>query len=69
VGHGCYERRAPALVTNFFFLFIAPFFVCLEILNHIFGFKENEIKEYIPIIEADIAHYRLERGYQMRKGI
>ena len=69
VGHGCFERRAPALLTNFFFLFIAPFFVTLEILYNLFGYRKSEIKEYQKDVEADIAFYRRGRGYPMRKGI
>ena len=38
VGHGIYEKRAPAITTNLLFLFIAPFFVIIEILQW-FGFR------------------------------
>ena len=69
VGHGCYERRAPAILTNLLFMGIAPFFVCNEILNKFFGYKQGEIDEYLPTVEADIAHYRQTKGYPMRKGI
>jgi len=69
VGHGCYERRAPAVFTNFLFLFIAPFFVSLEVLYHLFGYRNSEISVYQLDVEADIAFYRQGRGYPMRKGI
>ena len=68
VGHGCYERRAPAIFTNFFFLFIAPFFVSLEMLKTC-GYRKEEIRSLTKEVEADIAFYRLSKGYPMRKGI
>lgn len=39
IGHGIYERRAPALVTNLLFMFLGPFFVFFEILNLTFDYK------------------------------
>ena len=68
-GHGIYERRAPALLTNLFFLFIAPFFVVVEVANIMFGLKQEEIDKATPAVEADIAFYRLSKGYPMREGI
>ena len=68
VGHGVYEQRAPAILTNFLFMFLAPFFVIFEIMNH-FGYRQAEVDKYSKIIEADIAHYRLSKGYPMRPGI
>ena len=50
-------------------MFIAPFFCVFEILNFVFGYRQKEIENYAPIIEADIAHYRLDKGISMRKGI
>lgn len=44
VGHGVYEQRAPALFTNFFFMFIAPFFCVFEYLNMFFGYKQSEFE-------------------------
>jgi len=69
VGHGIYEQRAPAITTNLFFMFIAPFFDVFEVMNMVYGYKDKEIKEYAKIIDADIAHYRLSRGMKMRPGI
>lgn len=39
VGHGVFEQRAPAILTNLLFLFLAPFFVAFEVLNMVFGYK------------------------------
>ena len=50
-------------------MFIAPFFCVFEILNFTVGYRQKEIESYWPIIEADIAYYRLQRGYPMRKGV
>ena len=58
VGHGCYEQRAPALLTNLLFVNLAPFFTLTEWLNMAFGYKQEEIDAYNKIVEADIAHYR-----------
>ena len=67
VGHGIFERRAPAVLTNIFFMFIAPFFWTFEVLNKLFGYKDAEILEYEPTIEADIAFYRQKRGFKQRR--
>ncbi|GAM27422.1 hypothetical protein SAMD00019534_105980 [Acytostelium subglobosum LB1] len=40
VGHGVYEGRRPALMDNIFQVFIAPFFVTLEII-FLLGFMNN----------------------------
>ena len=68
VGHGVFEQRAPAITTNLLFLFIAPFFVCFEVMT-MFGYKQDEVRTATLVIEADIAHYRLSKGMPMRKGI
>ena len=59
IGHGCYEKRAPALLTNFLFMFIAPFFAVLEVLEILLEFEKERTMEYKKIAEADIAHYRI----------
>ena len=69
IGHGVYEQRAPALLTNSLFAFIAPFFCTFELLNIGFGYKEDVKKECDLVIESDIAWYRLARGYQMRPSV
>lgn len=58
VGHGVFERRAPAILTNFLFMYIAPFFWTFELLNKLFGYREADVKACLSTIEADIAFYR-----------
>jgi uncharacterized membrane protein YGL010W len=67
VGHGIFEKRAPALLTNLAFAFIAPFFCSFEILHALFGIKDEEKKICDLIIESDIAFYRQAKGYAQRK--
>ena len=63
VGHGIYEKRAPAVLSNLFFLFLAPFFEMFEFLNSVTGYREAEKIECLKRVDADIAHYRLSKGY------
>ena len=58
VGHGVFERRAPAILTNFLFMYIAPFFWTFELLNKLFEYREVDVKACLSTIEADIAFYR-----------
>ena len=69
LGHGVFEKRAPALLTNLFFANIAPFFVSQEILFFSFGYRAKEIKQLSPVIEADIAFYRQQNGISMRPNV
>lgn len=62
-GHGLFEKRAPALMTNLLFMLLAPFFVAFEILNLTFGYKQEEKEEFDKIAHADIAFYRKKCGY------
>lgn len=63
IGHGVYEKRAPALMTNLMFMWLGPFFVFFEILNLAFGYKQAEKEEYDKTVFADIAFYRKKQGY------
>ncbi|EGC34460.1 hypothetical protein DICPUDRAFT_55807 [Dictyostelium purpureum] len=58
VGHGVFEGRRPALLDNLFQVFIAPFFVTLEVI-FMFGFfnrtrieVEHKIKQNIALANA-----------------
>ena len=62
VGHFIYEQRAPALMTNVFFIFMAPFFSTFECMNYLWGYRNADLVEYDEIIEQDIAAYRLKKG-------
>ena len=44
-GHGVYERRAPAIASNFFFMYIGPFFVIFEEMKYFFGYKQEECEK------------------------
>ena len=41
IGHGVFEKRAPAILTNLFFAYYAPFFETFLIMNKVFGYKEG----------------------------
>mmetsp|Transcript_32963 Transcript_32963/g.50420 ORF Transcript_32963/g.50420 Transcript_32963/m.50420 type:complete len:207 (-) Transcript_32963:19-639(-) len=69
VGHGIYEQRAPALLTNLLFALIAPFFAVLEYMTLLFNYKEAEVKKLAPIVWADIAHYRQQKKIPLPAGI
>jgi uncharacterized membrane protein YGL010W len=57
VGHAIFEKRAPAIETNVFLLFLAPFFSTFEVLNWC-GYKENdELKAIQARIDAEIREY------------
>ena len=62
-------ERKPALLSNFFFAGIAPFFMVFECMHKLTGYKDAELKELNFIVEADIAHYRLESKIEMRDNI
>lgn len=49
IGHGIFEKRAPALLSNIFLTLNAPFFVTAEILQMI-GWKEEEFE----LIEKEV---------------
>ena len=42
IGHGFFEKRAPAILTNLGFALLAPFFITFEVMNSLFGFREGE---------------------------
>lgn len=59
IGHGVYEGRAPALVDNLGFAFLAPFFVSFEFLHYGFGYKEGpEMVKVRAAIANDIKEFR-----------
>lgn len=61
VGHGVFEKRAPALCSNLLLTMNAPFFVTAEILQ-MFGWKEEEFK----IIEEEVSK-RIENFRKVKK--
>jgi uncharacterized membrane protein YGL010W len=58
VGHGVFEKRKPALLSNIFTTMVAPDFVTIELLYYIIGHNKTEIQKANVSIEADIAEYR-----------
>ena len=60
IGHGVFEKRAPALTSNLFSALVAPDFVVIEIL-YLFGYNKKAIEEAQVVIDDDIAEYRGEK--------
>ena len=54
IGHGLFEKRAPALITNFLFIYLAPFFTIFEYLNILFDYRKDEVSQLNKIALADI---------------
>ena len=68
LGHGVYEQRAPALVTNLLFANFAFFFVTFEALNNLFGYGEGKkLNECRKAIMIDINEYRASRGLKLKQ--
>mmetsp|Transcript_30189 Transcript_30189/g.34561 ORF Transcript_30189/g.34561 Transcript_30189/m.34561 type:complete len:150 (-) Transcript_30189:64-513(-) len=56
VGHGVFEKRAPALLSNLLTVFVAPDFVVIEIF-YFLGYNKKAIDECQVIIDKDIAEF------------
>ena len=41
IGHGLFEKRAPAILSNILFIYLAPFFEMFLVMNKLFGYKES----------------------------
>nr|AFK35600.1 unknown [Lotus japonicus] len=53
IGHGVFEKRAPALLDNLIQAFVmAPFFVLLEVLQTLFGYEPYP--GFHSIVQAEI---------------
>ena len=58
IGHGVFEKRAPAIKTNLAFALLAPFFITFEVMNSIFGFREGaNMRKLRILIAEDIAEF------------
>ena len=66
IGHGVYEGRAPALLDNLVqAIFLAPFFVWLEIL-FAFGYRPELKARLDTSIKAEVAKFKAEnKGKQV----
>lgn len=61
IGHGVFEGRAPALLDNLVqAIFLAPFFVWLEIL-FAFGYRPELKARLDQSVEKEIARYKAEK--------
>jgi uncharacterized membrane protein YGL010W len=58
IGHGVFERRAPALIDNLLqAIFLAPLFVWLEIL-FILGYRPELKARVDKLVEKEIAKFK-----------
>ena len=62
IGHGLFEKRAPALLTNFLFIYLAPFFTIFEYLHLLFAYRNDEVVLYNKIALADIMYNKNQRS-------
>lgn len=61
VGHGIYEGRAPALLDNLVqAIFLAPFFVWIEVL-FFFGYRPELKGRLDQAVQGEITKYRAEK--------
>ena len=61
VGHGVYEGRAPALLDNLVqAIFLAPFFVWLEVL-FAFGYRPDLKARLDESVEKEVAKFKAEK--------
>lgn len=64
IGHGAFERRAPALLDNLVqALLLAPLFVWMEIL-FFFGYRPELKARYDESVEKAIATFRAQKTQQ-----
>ena len=66
IGHGIFEKRAPALCDNIFLIFNAPFFVTVEVLKD-FGWKKEEFVIIDKIINNKIEIFRKKKSMKKIK--
>ncbi|KAM0802483.1 hypothetical protein BDR22DRAFT_803323 [Usnea florida] len=63
IGHGLFEGRAPALLDNLVqALFLAPFFVWMEILFSI-GYRPELKSRVESAVEQEVERYRKSQGH------
>ncbi len=46
------------MLSNFFYTFLAPFFVIFEIMNFLGGYKADEVKKCKVIIAKEVDAFR-----------
>jgi len=68
IGHGVFEGRAPALLDNLVqAIFLAPFFVWLEILFY-FGYRPELKGRLDKAVKADVTKFRQEKANKKTNG-
>lgn len=68
VGHGKFEGRAPALLDNIVqALFLAPFFVWLEVLFH-FGYRPELKSRINKAVEQNLKKFNEEKAKKTAGG-
>ncbi len=58
VGHGIFEKRAPALLDNMLLMSVAPFFFVFEVINMGFGYKAKEVIQWNKYVALEIKQFR-----------
>jgi uncharacterized membrane protein YGL010W len=68
IGHGVFEGRAPALLDNLIqAIFLAPFFVWLEILFAL-GYRPELKSRLDHAIEQEVAKFKSQKGVKAQNG-
>lgn len=68
VGHGVFEGRAPALLDNLVqAIFLAPFFVWLEVL-FAFGYRPELKARLDSAVRKEVAKFKAEKDAQRTNG-
>ncbi|KAM0332237.1 hypothetical protein ACHAQA_002513 [Verticillium albo-atrum] len=68
VGHGVFERRAPALLDNLVqAIFLAPLFVWLEFL-FLLGYRQELKARVEKAVEKEIAKFRASQAVDAKNG-
>jgi len=63
LGHGVYEGRAPALLDNILqALVLAPFFVFMEFLFKVFGYRPELQKRVKLAVDKEIKKFKVEQA-------
>lgn len=61
VGHGIFEKRAPALLDNLLQISVAPNFVVIEVF-FMLGYKPEVHEEAQKMIKQNIAEYKASKN-------
>ena len=62
IGHRVFEKRAPALLTNMLYIFLAPFFETFLVMNKLFGYREGpQMRKLQKLIDEDVEDFRAQK--------